>query len=256
MAQHRLEVRDAGNGDDALVHVRRQRSAGERGIAAIAPSQDAGAIAVGPTHGDERLCAVRDVVLHLAAPLAIAGLGEGRAKAARAAEVRLQHDITFVGGKLSEPVEADAVVGFRTAVRHDDHRQVLALVGRDARRPGDQGWNGKAVARLVFDRRDLADLVCLDVGARARNLRDRLCGAVVQHVARRLLAALGIEQDFRPVVSPRDEGDGGVWQRRNPGLHFLVEHGVEQFVSWVESRVGDTHHDAVLVEDRSRHCSI
>ena len=73
--------------------------------------------------GDQGADAVGEVVLHAAAPLAIAGLDPAAAIAARSAEVGLEHQIAAGGEELRPDVEAQGVARLRSAVRQDDHRQ-------------------------------------------------------------------------------------------------------------------------------------
>ena len=103
----------------------REGDAGERRVAAVGAAHDADALRVGDALGDQVLDAPGDVVLHLVAPLLVAGVQELLAVARRAAEVRLQHRVAAVGQELGEVVEAPAVARPGAAVRHDDRRQVL-----------------------------------------------------------------------------------------------------------------------------------
>ena len=69
------------------------RDAGERRIAAIARADDAGPLRIDDALPRQLGQPVRDVGLHLAAPLAMPGLLEGGAETGRSAEIGLEHRI-------------------------------------------------------------------------------------------------------------------------------------------------------------------
>ena len=72
--------------------------------------------------------------MHAPAPLAITGFPMFLAEAGRATELRLQYGIPACSHELRPPVEADAVAGFRSAMRQHDHREVFRF---------DTGWEGQ-----------------------------------------------------------------------------------------------------------------
>ena len=182
--EQRDQVRRRHDRDGGAVDVGREGDAGERRVAAVRAAHDADALRVGDALGDQVLHAPGDVVLHLVAPLLVAGVEELLAVAGRAAEVRLQHRVAAIGEELREVVEAPAVARPRAAVRQHDRRQVLrrdALGQRQERRDLEpvrgrvaHGLHGRhvlardALAHLVLQRQLLA---CC--GRRGSARRDR-----------------------------------------------------------------------------------
>ncbi len=75
----RLEVRHPREAGRALVKLGLAGAAVQRRIAAVARPEDADALGIDAAFGDQLLHPVGQVVLHLGAPLAVAGLGEGAA---------------------------------------------------------------------------------------------------------------------------------------------------------------------------------
>ncbi len=174
VTEHRREVRDTVDADGARVEVRRQRRARQRREAAVARADDADAPWIHQAARDQRLHAVGDVVLHQAAPLAIAGEPVRLAVAGRAAELRLQHDVAARREELHEPVELVGIVGLGPAVRQHDQRQVL-LAG--ARRQRQERGNRRTVARRVRPRLDSPEC---HVGERRVRLADDVGGPLRQ----------------------------------------------------------------------------
>src|SRR5205085_1348502 len=113
--------------DGRGIEVRRERDAGERRIAAIAPAIDADALRVGDALGDEPARAVGHVVLHAQAPLSEARFPELAAVTGRAAEIHLEDAVAAIGEELDLGVVAPGVARPRAAVRMDDAREVLRL---------------------------------------------------------------------------------------------------------------------------------
>ena len=136
--EDQVDVGDADVVDAAPVQFRREAQAGHRRVAAVAGAVDADAPGIDNALGDEVFHAVGDVVLHLAAPLAVTGGAQPGAVAGRAAEVRLEHGVAAVGQKLHLLVPAPVVAGGRPAVRMDDKREVFAIAAiGDGQEPVD-----------------------------------------------------------------------------------------------------------------------
>src|SRR6185295_9966899 len=76
---------------------------------------------------DEIFRTPRHIVLHLLAPLFVAGIQKFLAVASRCAKVRLQDRITAVSKELCERVVAPAVSSPWTTVRNDDCRKILCF---------------------------------------------------------------------------------------------------------------------------------
>src|SRR5690606_41694922 len=81
-----------------------------RGIATLARAVGADAFRIAKLMRDRPAHAVGDVVLHLAAPFAVAAGEEAAAAAAGTAIVHLQHGIAAAGEELRVGIEAPAVV--------------------------------------------------------------------------------------------------------------------------------------------------
>ena len=189
VGRDRVEQRDQVRGADDVhrrrVEVRREGDARERRVAAVRAAHDPDALRVGDALGHEVLHAPGDVVLHLVAPLLVAGVEELLAVAGGAAEVGLQDRVAAVGEELGEVVEAPAVARPGAAVRQDDRGQVLrghALrqreEGRDLEPVRGRVAHGLHL-RHVLARDPLADLV----------LQGQLLGRPVEEVA---LAGVGV----------------------------------------------------------------
>ena len=127
---HQRHIIDPGARDRALPQRRIALRTAGRGIAAVGPAHDAGALWIDDPLGGIGVEHVGQVVLH---PLAIpaggaAHLLEGFAIAARSAIIGLDYDIARFGDRLVPRL--GGVGGTfdpeRPAVRHDHHRQRLA----------------------------------------------------------------------------------------------------------------------------------
>ena len=115
--EQRDQVRRADDGDARGVEVGREGDAGQGRVAAVGAAHDADALRVGDAFRDQMLHAPGEVVLHLLAPLVVAGVEELLAVAGRAAEVRLQDGVAAVGEELREPSVAPGVAPPGAAVR-------------------------------------------------------------------------------------------------------------------------------------------
>ena len=123
--EQRNQVRWSDNVHRGGVKIRREGDPGQRGIAAIRAAQNTHALGVGDSLCDQVLHAPREVVLHLAAPLDIAGVEELLPIARRSAEVGLEHRIAAIGEELRQRVVSPFVAPPRAAVRKNDGGQVL-----------------------------------------------------------------------------------------------------------------------------------
>ena len=77
---------------------------------------------IGDAFSDQILHAPGYIVLHLVAPLFVAGVDEFLAIAGRAAEVWLQHRIAAIGPELREGIVAPAVARPGSTMRENDDR--------------------------------------------------------------------------------------------------------------------------------------
>ena len=171
--------------DRGGVEVGREGHAGQRRVAAVGAAHDADALGIGDALGHQVLHAPGDVVLHLVAPLLVAGVQELLAVAGRAAEVRLQHGVAAVGQELREVVEAPGVARPRPAVRQHDERQVLR---RHALRQREEGRDLQPVRGRVADRLHAGQVLARDPLAHLV-LERQLLRLAVEEVA---LAGLGV----------------------------------------------------------------
>src|SRR6266508_3536639 len=80
---------------------------------------------IGDAFGDQILHAPGYVVLHLVAPLFVAGVQKLLAVSYRAAEVRLQHRVTAIRPELSEWIVAPTIARPRSTMRENHDRQIL-----------------------------------------------------------------------------------------------------------------------------------
>ena len=121
--QQRLEVGRADDVDAAAEHLRCKGEPGQRGIAAVGAAHDGDAPAIGNSLLHRPLHGVDQVVMHLAAPLQVAGVEECLAEAGGAAEIHRQHGIAAIGQPLVVRVIAVLVSCPRPAVHQKHHRQ-------------------------------------------------------------------------------------------------------------------------------------
>src|SRR6266487_2491891 len=91
----------------AAEHVRGERRAYQGRVAAVGPAVDRDLGRVGPPLIDRVLDRVQQVVVHLGAPLAVAGRHERLAVAGRAAVVHLDAEVTPVG-RPNRPPASDS----------------------------------------------------------------------------------------------------------------------------------------------------
>ena len=131
-AVHQLQIAQADVADRAAEHLRFACGTHQRGVAAKAGADDAGALAVGVALRDGPTRGVDQVVDHAAAPLPIAGSFETLAIATGAAEVHLQHGVAATGQQLRPRLPQPAVAcAMRAAVgEHHERRQGVAVLGR------------------------------------------------------------------------------------------------------------------------------
>ena len=130
---------------------------------------------------------VEQVVVHLAAPLQVAGIDEALAEAGRAAEVHRQHRIAAVRQPLVARVEAIAVARPRAAVHQQHHRQRRLGLRLFAGRQRQVRHQLQTVARaddLAAHRRQP---IGREIGARGEQLGDLGRAAVVEMIGGRRL---------------------------------------------------------------------
>ena len=133
-----LEVRRADDVDRAGEDVGGEGGADQGGVAAVGAAEDGDPIGVGVALVDHVLHGVDEVVVHLGAPLAVAGVDEVLAVAGGAPEVDLHAQVAAVGQPLRLGVEPPRVPGPRPAVHVQHGRQPGALeAGRERQVPVD-----------------------------------------------------------------------------------------------------------------------
>src|SRR4029077_12563770 len=86
-------------------------NASQGSVAPVAAAKDAHALGIGNALIDQVLHAPSDVVLHLEAPLFVAGIEKFLAVSRRSTEVHAQHGVTAIGEELRVPVVAPEVTG-------------------------------------------------------------------------------------------------------------------------------------------------
>src|SRR5262249_44881708 len=89
-----------------------------------AAAVEADALGIGDPARDRPVDAGDEVVVHLAAPLAIGGGHEGLAEAGRASIVDAQHRVAAIGEPLVRGIESPLVAEIRPAVNHQDPRDL------------------------------------------------------------------------------------------------------------------------------------
>src|SRR5690606_37536891 len=220
------QVGHRGARDGALVGRVRADHGGGGGETAVGVAEDGDPVLVGDALRDQPGGAVVLVVLHLLAPLAVAGDPEVAAQAGRTAVLRAQHGVA-AGGQEGHPagaVPGAVVAGPGAAVGVDDGRQrriALLPAGREV----EDGGDGAAVAGPVGHPALLADPAAVDVGALLAQGHD-LLAVDQQVVGRRLAVADRAEQDAGAVVVVAADGDvlalEGLLQAVVDGLHLRV----------------------------------
>ena len=167
--------------DGAGERVRRERRPDQRRVAAVAAAHDRHLLRVGVALLDGPVDGVDQVVVHLAGPLAVAGVEELLAEAGRAAEVHLQHRVAAVGQPLRLRVVAPAVARPRPAVDQQHHRQVLRLDARPAASGSD---TSSSPSRLLIVTGFIgASLYFASSGLAVNSFVSFFVGAVVEVVA-------------------------------------------------------------------------
>ena len=127
--------------------------------------------------------------MHLAGPLAVAGVGEVLAEAGGAAEVDRQHRIAAIGQPLVVAAVAIGIARPWAAVdqQHQRHRRIgLPVVVRvGAARQGQVADQGLVVARSDFHRPLRDQRLAFQLGSRGKELGQRAGAAVVAVVDQR-----------------------------------------------------------------------
>ncbi len=124
-------------------------------------------------------------MLHLGAPFAPAGAIEGVAVTRRAAEIDLQYRIATVGHELHGRIEAPEVTGSRTAMRVDDHGQVLAVA---ARRHGEEPGQFEPVSCGDRDGAHLPERLAIEPVIGDREFFEFVFVAIEKEIGRRVAA--------------------------------------------------------------------
>ena len=126
---------------------------GDGCVAAVRPAHDADAIAIGESLCRGPVRGVDQIVVHLRAPLAVAGVKNlFRNRQCRGTPRGTQ--VAAIGEELEHPVRRPRVPRIRDrrpAVHDDDHRQMRTLRSRDPRGPVEIAGQVDSVARLVLD---------------------------------------------------------------------------------------------------------
>src|SRR5438094_857242 len=131
-------------------------------ITAVAPPVDAHALRIGIALGHGPALAVQQVGVHLAAPLAVAGVQVGLSVSSGPAKVDLQHRVAAVGEPLYLAIPPPRIPAPRSAVHVQHEREVLGLdSGGQCQIPVDR----HAVARREGDRLHLREGVLLELRA-------------------------------------------------------------------------------------------
>src|SRR5690606_22104947 len=156
--------RGAGAGDGALVQAVGPHRRDHGRVAAVGVAVHGDAVRIGDALFDQVADAVVLVVLHAAAPFAVAGLPQTLAPAVRAAVLRLQHGVA-AGGEVLGPaggVPVELVARPGAAVRRDDGRVGAGAIDVRRRR-GQEGRDHQAVAGAVLDQPRLAEGLGVDL---------------------------------------------------------------------------------------------
>ncbi|MNX22226.1 hypothetical protein D3C86_522050 [compost metagenome] len=256
--QHRLPVRRNGLHereqighahiiDRRGIQVRREGDPRQRGVTAVAGAIDADALGVGDALPHQPLHAVRDVVLHLQAPLPEAGLPEVAAVAGGSAEVHLQHAESSVGQELHLGVVAPAVACPRAAVRVHDAGQVFGVA---AGGQGQVAVYGPAVAALITDGPHPRHVGFGNGRIQIGQLGQRVGGGVVDVAGTRRAVVVGGDDElvFVAVGALDDEIVSA-----QPGGQLLVQglgFGIEELVLRLVGLVGGHRQHAALARER------
>ncbi len=212
-------------GDAHVVHgrgveVRGHGDPGEGGVAAVAAAVDGHPLGIGDALLHQPAHAIRDVILHAAAPLLEAGLPELPAIARGPAEVHLEHRVAAAGQELHLGVEAPDVAVPRDR-RVDSPPRVGSSLGL-ALRQGQIPVDGQAVAGGVGDGLHLGQVALLEPGGDLGQ-QGQLAGALLIEVALAPGAVAGGDDDVLVLsLVGRTEED---FVARELGLD-LLEHGL------------------------------
>ena len=163
--EQREQIRRADNIDGRAIQIGGKGDAGQGRVSAVGPAQNPDALRIGDAFVHQIFHAPGEIVLHLRAPLAIAGVEEFLPVARRAAKIRHEHGIAAIGEELRQRIVAPLVAHPRSAVRNKQRRQTLR---RQPLRQGQISGDFQAVGRFVthrlhgrerFARQFLADFV-------------------------------------------------------------------------------------------------
>src|SRR3982751_6447676 len=146
--EQREEIGGADKGDACGVEIGGECEAGESRIAAVGPTHDSYALRIRDSLGDEIADAVGDVVLHLLAPLIVAGVQEFLSVTGGGSEVWLKYRVATVGEELRDRRIAPRIASPRPAVNVDNHRKIF---WRYADGQSEIGGDGQTIGRLVRD---------------------------------------------------------------------------------------------------------
>ena len=126
------EIGDAEDIDDAGEHFRRLGGRRQRGIAAIASTEEPDTLGIGDALRDCPIDRIDQIVMHPPAPFAVGGLDERLAEAGRAPVVDAQHRVTAIGEPLMDRIEPPDIAGIGTAMDHQyqRHPATCRILGR------------------------------------------------------------------------------------------------------------------------------
>ena len=185
-----------------------------------------------PLFLDEPVDAIDEIVVHLAAPLLVAGIEEVFAIAGGAAEIDLQHGVAAVGEPLHGGVVAPGIAAPGSAV-HQQHRR-QSLEGNPRRR-GQVAVNRQAIAALVGNRLHLRQHQAFELRLLAEEQR-RLPGGTVVGVISDGTAVVGVSHEpglvgqvavghaeLRPRLDQQVEVAFDALVEDLPNLHVAIE---------------------------------
>ena len=222
-----FKVRGADNIDSAGKHFRREGKARQRRIAAIGTAHDRDPLGqrdplrLGPVHR------VDQIVVHLQAPLPVAGIEEGLAEPGRAAEVDAEDAVAAIGEQLVGGVEAIGIARPRAAMHQQHHRHrrggPAGALRIAARRQSEVAGQGQAIAAGDLDRMHRLKRRALQFragGVEPGQRHRRAVENVVRQRARQRVvpddphgivigAAVDPEIALQPLAQPRERGGHG-----------------------------------------------
>lgn len=186
------KIGDAKKTDARRISIRLKGESGEGGVSAIGATEDGDALRFDNPFSDEVIDAVGDVGLHdTGSPLAVAGIHEGFAVAARSSEVWLEDGVATIGEELDTAIESGFGPHTGASVWKDDERPWCMAVVWEGEKRGD----GMAVACQIGQRAGFAHAGWIGAWAFLPELGRRSVKGIVEEDGSGIAGGVGFEED-------------------------------------------------------------